>query len=363
MKNPQKILITILIGNLLVNLFFSAITTTLFLGIWGEYGHFISIALVTPLIIIFCEITPKIVSINTYTSFSRRVIPYLNFFHGLFFPLREIFLLISNLLTRLFRIRVNEGSRVTEEELKMAVTMGESEGVIKRGEGRFIKNVLRFSRKEASNVMYPRNQMIFIPLDTTIEEAVDIFLENRIIRAPVYKDDMDTIVGVLDSRALVPYVQGLKKTVTINKLVHSVDHYPASKELGGLLSEFLEKKTQIAVVIDEYGGTDGVVTLSSILSELMGKKFTQWEQEYKPKILSKSEKASVISGDMQVHDFNDNFGENIQTTESETIAGYMIEVLGHFPKRAETIKTKKHILKVKQVLKNRIKSIEIVVRD
>lgn len=363
MKNPEKILITILIGNLLVNLFFSSISTTLLLGIWGEYGHFVSIVIVIPVIIIFCEITPKIVSINTYNSFSRRVIPYLNFFHALFLPLRLIFLLISNILTRLFRIRVNSSMGVTAEELKMAVTMGESEGVIKKGEGKFIKNVLSFSRKEASNVMYPRNQIISIPLDTTIDEAADIFLENGIIRAPVIKNNMDNIVGVLDSRDLVPYIQGMKKAATINKLVQSVEHYPASKELGDLLSEFLETKSQIAVVVDEYGGTDGVVTLSSILSELMGKKFVQWEHEYKPKILLKGEKASVISGDMQIHDFNDNFRENIESTESETIAGYIIEVLGHFPKRAESIKTEKHTLRVKHVLKNRIKSIEIVTRD
>jgi putative hemolysin len=360
MAHPEKILITILLGNLLVNLIFSAISTILLLDIWGKYGHFISIALVTPIIIVMCEITPKIISINTQLAFSKKIIPLLSLFHRLFFPLRIFLLSFTEFVIKLFRLRSKKDSAITSEELGIAVRMGEREGSIEKQEGAFIKNVLLFSKKEASNVMYPRNKAVFIPHDATIQDALKIFLENRITRAPVYRDDLDHVVGVLDSRMLLSYALGERKAKSIRRLIRDIVYFPASKELGDLLNDFLSKKIQIAIVVDEYGGTAGVVTLSAILSELMGRKFIRREAGYKPEIRKTDDESYIISGDMQVEDFNFNFSENIQTTESDTVAGYIIEGLGYFPKRNENIRTEKNILKVKHIRKNRIESIEVI---
>ena len=316
MLNPKRILITILIGNLFVNLILSAIATRMLLDRWEAYGHFISIALVTPVIIIFCEITPKVISINTHLGFSKRVIPQLQFFHRLFYPLRVLFLSMTNLLVGFLKLDSEADSSITKEELDMAVEIGENEGIIKEDEGAFIKNVLRFSGKDASNIMIPRNKAVFISSNATIDEAVEIFLKEGILRAPVYRTDLDTIVGLIDSRELVPYVMGIRKAKTVKRLIHDINHFPASRELGDLLADFLLKKIQIAIVIDEYGGTAGVVTLSSILSELMGKEFLQWEDIYKPDILKMDGTTCIISGDMQIEDFIINFKETIETKNS-----------------------------------------------
>jgi putative hemolysin len=360
MAHPEKILITILLGNLLVNMIFSAISTILLLDIWGEYGHFISIAIVTPIIIVLCEITPKIIAINTQLSFSKKINPLLNLFHKMLFPLRIFLLYFAEIVIKLFKLKSEDDKTITSEELGMAVKMGESEGAIKKHEGAFIKNVLLFSKKEAANIMYPRTKAVFIPYESTIEDALKIFLENGITRAPVYKEDLDHIVGVLDSRKLLPYVLGTRKADNIKKMILDISHFPASKELGDLLSDFLLKKIQIAIVVDEYGGTAGVVTLSTILSELMGKKFIRREYEHRPVVRKIADESYVISGDMQIEDFNFNFNESIQTTESDTVAGYIIERLGYFPKRHGNIQTKKNILKVKYIRKNRIVSVEVI---
>ncbi len=360
MARPEKILITILLGNLLVNLIFSAISTILLLDIWVEYGHFISIAIVTPIIIVMCEITPKIISINTHLSFAKKVIPLLSLFHTMLFPLRILLLYFAEIVIKLFKLKSRDDKTITSEELGMAVKMGESEGAIEKHEGAFMKNVLLFSKKEASNIMYPRNKAVFIPYESTIEDALKIFLENGITRAPVYKEDFDHIVGVLDSRMLVPFVMGTRKGHTIKRMIRDIAHFPSSKELGDLLNDFLLKKIQIAIVVDEYGGTAGVVTLSSILSELMGKKFIRREYKIRPAVRKVDDESYIISGEMQIEDFNFNFNENIQTTESDTVAGYIIERLGYFPKRYESIRTKKNILKVKYIRKNRIESVEVI---
>ena len=362
MKTPEKILITILSGNLFVNIILTAISTGLLLAVWKEYGHFIAIAILTPLVIVLCEIFPKVISINNYEKISRKVTPLLKIFHGLFSPVRMFLLFIIDALTRIFSLPSKDEQNITEEELNMAVRMGKAEGVIDKKEETFISNVLRFSKKEAANVMIPRNKAVFIPHGSTIKEAVAIFMESGVVRAPVFKKNPDNIVGMLDSRELIPCVMGYRKIKTINKFVHGIHHFPASKELGELLKDFLEEKIQIAIVMDEYGGTAGVVTLYSILSEVMGREFIQWEEDKRLEIEIKkiNSVTSVISGDMQINDFNYNFNEFLESTEAETISGYIIEHLGHFPKRTEQIDIPEHILRIRHVRQKRIERIEVI---
>jgi putative hemolysin len=142
-------------------------------------------------------------------------------------------------------------------------------------------------------------------------------------------------------------------------MLYSIHHYPATKELGDLLLEFLQKKIQIAILVDEYGGTAGVVTLSSILSELLGREFSHWDDAGRPGIRRITDGRSFINGDMQIDDFNFAFGEDLASTESETMGGYMIEVLEHFPERNEEVSTAKYVLRVMRNVKNRIVTIEV----
>jgi putative hemolysin len=359
MAAPQKMLITLLVGNLFANLIASTLATRLFLERFGEGGQFIAIAIVTPIIIVICEVSPKSFAITRPALFARMVISPLNYFNHLFYPIREVLMRIVNGFTRALRLKLEGESGITEGELDAVLAMGESDGLIRKDEGSFIKNVLRFSKKEAQNVMTPRNQAVFVPYGAGIDEAAEIFLKTGLVRAAVYRNDLDTIVGVLDSRALVPYRMGYRKARNINRMLYSIHHYPATKELGDLLFEFLQKKIQIAVLVDEYGGTAGVVTLSSILSELLGREFSHWDDSVRPGVRRITDERSCINGDMQIDDFNFAFGEDLASTESETMGGYMVEVLEHFPERHEEVPTSKYVLRVMRSVKNRILTIEV----
>lgn len=360
MVEPRKILVTILIGNLLANLLLPAFTTRILLEVFPRYGHFMAIAIVTPLIIILCDITPKTITRSDPEGFSRRVARLLQVFHRLFMPFREALLAVNNAIIALFGLDQRKEDVITEDELDMAVKMGEKDGIIGKEEGAFIKNVLRFSKKEAQNIMIPRNQAVFIPYGSSIEDAASVFRTRGLVRALVYRKDFDDVVGVLDSRRLVPYLYGYKKARNINRLLFSIYHYPATKELGDLLVDFLANKLQIAVVIDEYGGTAGVVTLSGILSELLGVDFAMFQEGYKPAIRKTGGNSSIVSGEMQIDDFNFAFNENLASKESETIGGYIIERLGYFPAKDEFIETGKYVLRVRRVEKKRIHSIEVL---
>lgn len=357
MNFPEKILITLLIGNLFVNLSLTAIATNFMLSYFGHYGHLITIAFVTPLIIILSEITPKIIAINNYHSLSKSVFPYIYLFHKIISPLRYFILFFSDLLIKILNLNLQHSS-LTEDELGHVITSGEKQGLINKQESEILKNVIRFTKKEASNIMYPRNQAIFIEYGSSIDEAMALILENDIVRVPVYKNDPDNIVGVIDSRDMISgFIGGRKKY--INKFIRPVDFFPFSKDLNDLLNDFLAKKIQIAIIVDEYGGTAGVATLNSILSALLGKDFGKWENFKRDMVRNIGDDSFLVYGEMQLYDFNTFFNLNIYSSNSDTIGGYVIEQLSSIPEKGESIIIENLELRIKSVIKRTIKTIEV----
>jgi putative hemolysin len=361
MRTPERILITILTGNLLVHILISQLSTRLFLSFSQGFGHIIAIAVITPLLILLGEITPKIIAMGNPEYYARRIIYPLSAFNGLFLPVKYFF----SLMTRPFAGSVaallpeRERETVTSEEIELEIDLKEEKGLLSPDEAEFILNVVRFSEKRAWNILVPRNQAVFIPDTATVNKALSIFRETGVVRAPVYCGSSDTITGVLDSRELLFHAQGLKKDVPIKKYVHSIPFYPASIKIGPLLEIFLRTKIQIAVAVDEYGGTAGVVTLSAIITELMGKEFVLSDADEKKEIRVLEGGIFVIPGEMQLSDFNAHFDEEITAEDSDTVGGYIIEELGHIPSRNAILFTSKHKLRVRSVRRNRIESVEI----
>ena len=358
MKKPRKALITILIGNLISNIFVTSLTTSILLDKYGRFGHFIAIAVVTPVVIIMCEIIPKFISLSAAVTISKKIINPLYLFHKIFYPVRTVFLIISNILIKLFKLKSDPSMNLSQREIDIAIKLNESRGFIDKDESRFIKNVLRFSQKTAENVMIPRNRAIGVEMSSTIKDAISIFKESGIMRAPVYRSNLDNIVGIIDSRDLIPYIYGQKKGKTIKPLIRKVNFYPESKELVDLLNEFLTNRIQMAVLIDEYGGTSGIVTLSSIVSEVMGESFNLDDSRQKGEI-KKIRSATVVDAGMQIDDFNDQFNTDLHSTESETLGGYILEKLGHLPTRGEFISINGYNLVVRNIKRNIIISLEV----
>ncbi|HPS58487.1 MAG TPA: CNNM domain-containing protein, partial [Spirochaetota bacterium] len=240
MAEPDKVLITLLTGNLFVNLSLTALATSFLLSYFGHYGHFISIAFVTPLIIIFGETTPKIMAIHSYLEVSRYTFPVYRIFHKILSPVRYMIILITDIVIRVFGLKL-EHSLLTTEELGHVVNSGEKLGLIDKKESDIIKNMIRFTSREASNIMYPRNQALFIQKGSSISDAMELFMENEIVRMPVYGEDFDDIIGMIDSRDILSCHLGYKKSRNINKFIKPVEFFPFSKDLSELLNDFLKK--------------------------------------------------------------------------------------------------------------------------
>lgn len=357
MREPQKILITILVGNMFANIILTSLSTFLLL-MWSKYGHLISALVVTPLIILFCEISPKIIAFNISENAAKKTYRPLSFFHIILWPMRAFLLFFTNFFIKVFKLNFTH-SAYTSDELGQAVREGEAGGIIDSDESIFIQNVLLFSRKEAANVMFPRNMAVFIQEGATIKEAMKLFLEYNVVRIPVCRNDYDHIIGYLDSKDIMSCYLGYKKEQKIDDFIQPIDFYPSTRELHDLLSDLISKRSQIAILVDEYGGVDGVVTLNRILSELMGKGFRRGEIDIRPE---KKHTASnmIISGDTQIDDYNFQFKDSIESDDSDTVGGYIIEMLGHFPKRKEFITTNFYTLSVRKVAKNRVTSVEVI---
>jgi len=358
MRQPDKILITILLGNLFVNIMLSSFTTSVMLKYFTNYGHIISILFITPVVIIFCEITPKIIAIYFHKNFSKISFPFLQIFHKTISPLRKIIIFFSDLIIKELNLELQHNI-ITEDELDHVVEKGEQQGIIDKKEGDIIKNVMRFSKREASNIMYPRNHAIFIQKGCTIKKAMKLINENDIVRIPVYKKDLDNIIGVIDARDIISPYLGYSKDRTIDKYIRPVDFFPFSKDLNDLLNDFLEKKIQIAVIVDEYGGTAGIVTLNSILSAILGKEFGKWETYRKNEVRTIADKHYIVYGEMQLDEFNSFFESDFTSYNSDTIGGYLIEKFENFPEKGDAIKFDNMEIRIRNIKKRKIEQVEI----
>ena len=362
MSEPDKVLITLLAGNLFVNLSLAALATSFLLSYFGHYGHFISIAFVTPLIILFCEISPKIIAMHSYLEVSRYAFPVYRLFHKILAPVRFLIIFITDVIIRLFNLKL-EHSSLTAEELGHVVTSGEKLGLINKKESDIIKNMIRFTSREASNIMYPRNQAFFIQKGSSIREAMELFMENEIVRMPVYSEDFDNIVGMIDSRDLLSGFLGYKKSRSIDRFIRPVDFFPFSKDLTELLHDFLQKKIQIAIIVDEYGGTAGVVTLNAILSGLLGRDFGRWESSKKHDIRQVDGSLYVVSGETQIDEFNSFFNTSFTSSNSDTLGGFLIERAINFPAKGDVINIDNLEFKIRNIIKRKIRSVELRITD
>ncbi len=360
MNEPQKILSTILIGNLFVNIIATSLSTQMITELFPVYGPLISTGIVTAVIVLFCEITPKIISFSISEVLAKKEYRMLSMFHWLFTPVRELIMIFTNLLMKIFHIRITD-KNLTSDELGQAVRIGEEEGIINRDERVFIQNVLLFSKKEAANIMFPRNRAVFLWEDDTVQEAMQVFNRYDIVRAPVCRDDYDHVIGYLDSKDIISCCLGYRKEKKIKKFIQPVDFYPSTKELHELLNDLIDRGSQLAVLVDEYGGVDGVVTLNRILRELMGRGFKTGSGSLLGGEIKKiSPVISVVSGEMQTSDFNFKFDESIAGEDSDSVGGYIIEKLGHFPRRGEIVETGNYTLKVRRIVRNRVASVEVI---
>ena len=267
----DKFIAAILIGNNFVNIAMSVIITAAFVQIYGyHWGVIISTVVSGIFILIFCEITPKILSTKHNERVALFAAPFMEIFIRIFQPIIRLFIGISNFILKMLRIETTKRSPlITEEELRLMIEIGKEEGVLSDEERKMLHRIFEFGDTKVSEVMVPKEKIIGVNINSTPEELLNIFVEEGHARLPVYENSVDNIIGIIYARDLL-YVLRDKSLFLLQDLVHKPYYVPGTLRVNEILKRFQIDKVQIAIVVDEHKRTIGLVTLEDLIEEIVG---------------------------------------------------------------------------------------------
>jgi CBS domain containing-hemolysin-like protein len=327
-ESPEHLLITILIGNNIVNVAAAALATSIAIRVFGDIGVGIATFFVVIVLLVFGEIGPKIYAARASDSFALRVAPVVLFLSRIFSPV----IWLVEKVSPTFGIGKEVGeSSVTEEEIKEWIDVGKEDGTIEQGEQEMLYSVLEFADTTAREIMTPRVDVTLMEDTVTFEEAIRIFNETGFSRIPVYHDQIDNITGILNVKDIFSAMVSHRKDSTVKEVMYDPMFVPETKKIDDLLKELQVHRVQMAIVIDEYSSFVGIATVEDILEEIVGDIMDEYDKE-EPDIQNISEGVFVVDAQMWVEDINERIGIDLPVKETyETVGGLIIDRLGHIP--------------------------------
>lgn len=323
----DKLISTILVGNNIVNIALASIGTVMFVRIYGDIGATISTAVVTILVLIFGEISPKSLAKDCPEKFAMFSAPIIRVLIWVLTPINFIFSQWKKLLSKIFRIEDNQ--KMSQEELLMLVDEIEQEGSVDSDDGELIRNAIEFSEQEAQDILTHRVDIEAVPIESTKEEIADMFVKTRYSRLLVYDGNIDNIVGVIHLKDFFTADGVTKKNIT--KIMTTPLYIQKSEKIDELLKILQKNKSHIAVVVDEYGGTLGIVTMEDILEELVGEIWDEHD-EIVEDFKKVAEDTYKVEGSLNFEDFCDFFSIESETG-SVSVGGWVMEQLGKVPQK------------------------------
>ena len=359
-ENYDKALSTILVGNNVVNIAASALSTILFVSFLGDaMGTVVSTVVLTLVVLVCGEVLPKNLAIENNEKICLSAAPVLIFLMTIFTPLTFLLLRLSKLVTNVSGKNREASPTVTEDELKFIVESIEEEGVLEEQESELVQSALDFDEKTAYDILTPRVDMTALSVDCDVNDARDTILRERYSRIPVYKDNIDNIIGILHTR---DFLEALLRNETpdISRMIQPAYYIYRSKKLSSLLADFRHRKLHIAVVTDDYGGTLGIVTMEDLLEQLVGDIWDEDEEvEHKYKKLGENE--YEISGDMNIDDMLELIDKDDRyiDSDSKSVGGWVIEQIGDIPVRGNSFTYKELSVRVDKVEDQRVNSVII----
>lgn len=360
LKSPSRLLGAILVGNNIVNIAASALATSIAIAMFGPVqGVGISTVAMTLLVLIFGEITPKSYASEHSEKLALKVAAPISLIMVLMTPVLSAVMFITGLLIRVLGGSPNKDQPfITEEELKTMVTVSHEEGVLEGDEKKMIYNVFEFGDSQVGDVMTPRTDMVMIEKNMEFQEIVDIFKSERFSRIPVYDETPDNIIGLLNVKDLIFY-EPLHNTFNIEDFIREPYFTYEFKMTSELFSEMRSKRAAIAIVLDEYGGTAGMVTLEDLVEEIVGDIQDEYD-DHEVSIEVIQEDEYVVDGSTKIDVVNEMLGLRIETEDFDSIGGFIIGEFGRLPEVGERIEHGNVEFVVESIEKNRIEKLRIL---
>ena len=357
--NPGKMLSAILIGYNIVNLSASSISTSLAIHLFGNTGAGIATGILTFLILIFGEVTPKTMATIKADSMSLTVAAPIGLLMKILTPV--IFIINKLSLGLMFLLHVNikdAQKKMTEEELRTIVDVSQENGVIEHEERDMIHNLFDFGDAEAKEIMVPRIDMTFVQADATYQEVLDIFRQDMFTRLPVYEDSTDNVIGIINMKDFL--LQNDTPEFSVRNLLREPYFTYEHKNTADLFLEMRKSSISLAIVLDEYGVTAGLITLEDLLEEIVGEIRDEYDADEEDDITRISDREFYVLGSANLNDVSEALSLHFTSDDYDTIGGYCLGLLDHLPEKNEIILTDNNILlRIDRMEKNRIERIYI----
>ena len=356
---PRRLLITIIVGNEVVNVVLSAVATALFISLFGERGEWLAIAVLAPALFLFGEAVPKTFGKTYSMRVSSMVAPLMTLVQTLAIPVVWVLERISGFLLGPLRAReATEGETLMEDEFRSLVDAGHKEGILDSGQRDLIHRVFELADTPVADIMTPRVDMFCLPLSTSPQALRREIVEQGYSRIPLYRTSPDDIVGILYARDLLGLMAEGETPASVEALLRKPYFVPEERRADQLLRDFQKRNMHVAVVVDEYGGISGLVTMEDILEALFGDIYDERDTRERP-FHRIDGRTLMVSGALTIEDFNELAGTSIPSEDFGTVGGYVLHLFGKLPARGDEIRADGLKLVVRKVKGTRILSIRV----
>ena len=369
LRDIQRVLTIVLVSNNLVNIAASAVATSFAIDVLGAGGIYLSVAVMTVVIVIFGEIFPKSVAMIRSEILLVVTLPLLRLLDVIFAPFLWAMQGVVRLLGFVFKIDLKARHPfVTREEFEQMVNIGEESGALEEVERRMIHGIISFEETRVYEIMVPRTDMDAVSSDSTLSEAMEVFQNHGHSRVPVYEDSPDDIVGILYVKDTIPNLLAADLTAPVSKIMRDALFVPESMRVVELFNTMKGRHIHMAVVVDEYGGVAGIVTLEDLLEEIVGEIQDEYDKE-NPSFLTEEEGTYLVEGHVSLEDLSDLLDSPFESEDAESLGGLVLCISGDFPSPGEKVLyagpdgRKKWEIEVLEVEDHRIKLLRLHPRE
>lgn len=360
LSDPSRLLSAILIGNNVVNIGASSLMTSLAIDAFGNTGVGVATGIMTLLILVFGEITPKSLAAKNSEKISVRLSGFIEFVTNLLTPISFVLNIITDFLVKLLGGEVDKKKPfITQEELKTIVNVSYKEGVLEGEEKDMIYNVFDFSDSQVNDVMVSRTEIVAIDVDLPYEEIIKIINKEQYSRIPVYENTIDNIIGILYVKDLLFMDVNKESPFDLRKYIRQPYFTPEYKSIKELFKEMRTNRNHMVVIIDEYGGTEGIVTIEDVVEEIVGDIEDEYDKKIKEIEVIKEDEY-LVNGNVRIDTINELIGTHIESEDFDTIAGFVIGIIDRLPEAGEEIEYENIRFIIENIDRNRIKKIRIL---
>lgn len=368
LDSPQRLLVSLLTGNTIVNVSIASLAAYITAGFADDYTWskstliLMEVLVVSVVVLIFGEILPKMIAIKYSKEYALKMYTPLKIMMFILSPMAQGFNAITNVVIKIIPFR-KEKIFDSEEELKILAELGEEEGTLQEEESDMIQSIFDFKEKTVGEIITPRVDIVSLKSDESIDKAMDIIGERQFSKIPIYKDTIDNIKGILYAKDIIPYLMGSRPNVNLQTLARQPFFVPETKPIDDLMEEFKLRKTSIAIVVDEWGGTEGLVTLEDVVEEVMGEIRDPYDQE-ESNVLKQSDGSFIVDGSITIYDLEEETDiEFPEDRDYDTLGGFILDILTDIPQTGEQVEFNDMVFTVQTVENNRIGKIKIQINS